>query len=57
MYYLGKLQLGILIKQTVSTVCSFHSFDLGVGGQKNNYSYFLDGHKQDSDLFSDKTAV
>ena len=40
MYYLGKLQPGILTKQTVSTVCSFHSFDLGVGGQKITTAIF-----------------
>ena len=41
----------------MNTACPFHNFDLGVGGQKNNCSYFLEGHKQDFDLFSDKTKA
>ena len=40
----------MLIKQSVNTACPFHNFDFGVGGQKNNCSYFLDGHKQDFDF-------
>lgn len=39
----------------VTTACSFHNFDLGVGGQKLTAAIFLGGHKQESASFTDKT--
>lgn len=53
----GRIITRNINKQTVSAACSFHSSDLGGRGAKNNCSYFLNGHKQDSVLFSEKTRT